>query len=291
MGKSGDFGRNGNQAGADSYANVLDILSPVLVYAVVTTLVMTLLTLLADLLKWDYTRQYMMLQTVAVTVTIPFIYRYYQRDRGRPTAFFQEMILELSQKSTNQKIGNGILMFAIGAFTGMVLNNLLAMTGILELSKGYQEVTGRFYGGGIFFELLGVCLMTPVLEELLYRGVVFTRICDLSLSNRKKSRSRILAMLASAFLFGGMHGNLVQFVYAGLLGILLAWCMEKAGHLYGPILAHMGANLLSVLGAETQLFAWMDVSKAVFAGTTAGLILVSGILILAVNRKNPVQRR
>ena len=84
---------------------------------------------------------------------------------------------------------------------------------------------------------LPACLLTPCLEEVLYRGVVYGRLCDLLLVNHEEQgaeqtqkawKNRLIAMALSALLFGVLHQNLVQFVYAGALGLMLAWFMEEA---------------------------------------------------------------
>ncbi len=274
-----------------------NVIYPIFIYFVVANLAMSLFAMLASVLGADYQKQYMALQTAAVAVTIPFIARYYQRDRKEPTVFWEHMGMEFAGKTRAQKIINGVLMFLAGAVIGMALNNVLALTTLEEISEGYQEATENFFAGGIFFELLGACFLTPFLEELLYRGVVYGRLCDLMILNNEKKteegtkrekRSRFTAMLFSALLFGVLHMNLVQFVYAGVLGILLAWFMEQSGHFYGALLAHMGANLTSVLRVETRLFDWMEQSRGVFAGATAGLGLAGIVLIGAIwlqNRK------
>ena len=86
-----------------------------------------------------------------------------------------------------------------------------------------------------------------------------------------------------------MIDNYEEKVYAGILGILLAWFMEKAGHFYGALLAHIGANLISVLRVETKLFSWMHQNQTIFIITTIGMLLVSIVLITIVwlqNNKN-----
>lgn len=271
---------------------------PVFIYFVVTNLAMSLFAMLASFLGADYQEQYMALQTATVAVTIPFIVRYYDKDKKEPTVFWEHMNLEFEKKTSAQKIINGIVMFLAGATAGMALNNILALTTLEEISEGYQEVTKIFFAGGILFELLGACLLTPFLEELLYRGVVYGRLCDLMILNneektpegtKREKQSRMIAMVFSALLFGVLHMNLVQFVYAGILGILLAWFMEKAGHFYGALLAHIGANLISVLRVETKLFSWMHQNQTIFIITTIGMLIVSIVLIAIVwlqNNKN-----
>ncbi|TGY97681.1 CPBP family intramembrane metalloprotease [Petralouisia muris] len=265
-----------------------NVIYPIFIYFVVTNLAMSLFAMFASFLGADIQEQYMALQTAAVAVTIPFMVRYYSKDRKVPTVFWKRMELMFQKKSLVQKAGNGVLMFLAGAFVGAALNNLLALTTLKEISQGFQEVNSYFFAGGIFFELLGACLLTPFLEELLYRSVVYARLCDLLIvtneekteKGRKKERqSRLIAMTLSALLFGVLHQNLVQFVYAGALGIMLAWFVEEAGHFYGAFLAHVGANLISVLRVETGMLRWMEQSRSVFAGATAGLAVISAVLL------------
>ena len=268
-----------------------NMIYPIFIYFVATNLAMTVFTMFAVFLGADPQEQYMMLQTAAVAVTIPFIARYYQKDRKQPTVFWEHMELEFEKKTTAKKVGNGIFMFLVGAAAGMMLNNLLMLTGLEEISQGYQEVNLKFFAGGILFELLGACLLTPFLEELLYRSVVYGRPCDMMiLDNEEKTQqgqkrernSRILAMVISALLFGVLHMNLVQFIYAGVLGVLLAWLMEKSGHFYGAFLAHMGANLMAVLRVETKIFSWMETPKPAFYGATVGLAVLAVVLIVVI---------
>lgn len=268
-----------------------NVIYPVFIYFVVTNLAMTLFAVLASFLGADYEEQYMALQTASVAVTIPFIARYYNKDQKEPTVFWEHMGMEFAKKSQKQKIGNGLLALLAGAVLGTALNNILALTTLEKISEGYQEVNSYFFSGGVLFELLGACLLTPFLEEMLYRGVVYGRLCDLMILDKeektgegakKEKRSRMAAIVISALLFGVLHMNLVQFVYAGILGIFLAWLMEKTGHLYGPLLAHIGANLISVLRVETKLFAWMNKSEAVFARATALFTVLSVVLIVGI---------
>ncbi len=266
-----------------------NIIYPVFVYFVATNLSMSLFTMFAVFLGADPQEQYMALQTASVAVTIPFIARFYQKDRNEPTVFWAHMDLEIARKSTAVRVFNGILMFAAGAAVGVALNNLLIMSGLEEISPGYQQINQQLFSGGIYFELLGACLLTPFLEELLYRGVVYGRLCDLLIldneeksgQGRKRERySRMLAMALSALLFGVIHMNLVQFIYAGILGIFLAWMMEKTGHFYGAFLAHMGANLMAVLRVESPAFAWMEPGTVAFYSVTA-VTAAAGIALVA----------
>lgn len=268
-----------------------NIIYPVFVYFVATNLSMSLFTMFAVFLGADPQEQYMALQTASVAVTIPFIARFYQKDKNEPTVFWGHMELVIAQKPTAMRAANGILMFLAGAAFGVALNNLLILSGLEDVSPGYQQVNQQLFSGGIYFEFMGACLLTPFLEELLYRGVVYGRLCDLMIldneektgQGKKRERyGRMIAVALSALLFGVIHMNLVQFIYAGLLGILLAWFMEKAGHFYGAFLAHMGANLMAVMRVESSAFAWMESGTAAFYAATAASAAVGAALLAVI---------
>lgn len=81
--------------------------------------------------------------------------------------------------------------------------------------------------------LLGACILGPVCEELLFRGL---------LAGRLARYGQKPAALVSALLFGLYHANLSQFFYAFALGLLLAYAYFYTGTLRAPIALHMLFN-------------------------------------------------
>lgn len=77
--------------------------------------------------------------------------------------------------------------------------------------------------------------LAPVVEEVLFRGVLFATICGLGW---RKS-----AYLGTALLFGLIHGNTAAFVPLTLFGLVLAWLYERTGNLLAPVVAHAVFNL------------------------------------------------
>ena len=63
-----------------------------------------------------------------------------------------------------------------------------------------------------------------------------------------------------------MHVNLVQFLYAAVIGLLLAFVLEKTGKLSMAVFGHIAANLAAVLRTETG---WLDFS---FYPTVKGIL-------------------
>lgn len=89
--------------------------------------------------------------------------------------------------------------------------------------------------------LVATVLMAGVpafVEEFVFRGMLF--------STYKKSKM-LPAIFLSAFLFGCMHLNLNQFLYAFALGIYLAFLVEATGSILSSMLAHFTINFTSVV--------------------------------------------
>lgn len=85
--------------------------------------------------------------------------------------------------------------------------------------------------------LLIVAVWAPLAEELVFRAMLFRTL--------RKGFSFWAAALISGAAFGIYHMNLVQGIYAGLLGLLLAWFYEKTNSLLGCYLFHFLFNLLN----------------------------------------------
>ena len=133
----------------------------------------------------------------------------------------------------------GILILC--AVSGGVLN--LLWSGILQqlriqdhFSNAVQE---QLFAGQAMVQLLGLGVLVPLAEELIFRGLIYTRI-----------RKRIpagAAIFFSALLFALFHGNVIQMIFAFPLALILAWLYERSGWFACPLAFHMGANLTAII--------------------------------------------
>ena len=88
----------------------------------------------------------------------------------------------------------------------------------------------------------GHVLVGPAAEELIFRGMIYRRA-------ENYFRTGWAVGISSA-LFGIYHGNVIQFLYAAVLGILLAVIYEKSRTLLAPVLAHMAVNLWAIYSGD-----------------------------------------
>lgn len=257
---------------------IWNVIYPIFIYYVISNVAMYLFVFALQITEYTYSRSYTMLQTVATALCLPVLFHFYRRDRLLCTVFQQRLQQGITETAASVKILNCILTFFAGALAGLALNQIISATGLVQASEGYQQVTAHFYGGGLFFEVLGVGILIPVAEELLYRGIVYGRLADwLGIP---------AAIVVSALVFGGLHMNLVQFIYAFLLGILLAYFLEVTHSLMGGVFAHLGANLLTLFRVESGALSWVQSGKGAYWGSTAAAAALAALLVLVLYRCN-----
>ena len=75
-------------------------------------------------------------------------------------------------------------------------------------------------------------------------------------------------------IFGIYHGNLVQAVYASLLGIVFAYILDISGCLWSSVLLHMGANIWSLISPD--LYTW------IIARNPAAIVILFLILLMVM---------
>lgn len=125
----------------------------------------------------------------------------------------------------------GIGLMWVGSIAGSWFNDLVYQVAHLET---VDMVTEAFNEMPLSVVLVGACLIGPLCEELLFRGL---------LAGRLARYGQKPAAFVSALLFGLYHANLSQFFYAFLLGLLLAYAYFYTGTLKTSVILHILFNL------------------------------------------------
>ena len=164
--------------------------------------------------------------------------------------FKKELLWLSSMNSDDTKQGRGRLIKEI-LFTGILafcsslgLNVLLTLTGFADSSQTYREVADNQYGVAFAAGLFLYGLISPLAEEVVFRGVIFNRM--------RRFYGPVLAIVASGLFFGAFHGNIVQGVYGGCMGILMACLYEKNSRFVIPFFFHMVSNLAVYITAYVE---------------------------------------
>ena len=140
-------------------------------------------------------------------------------------------------RKTTYLIGILVLCAVSGGILNLLWSGILQQLRIQDhFSNAVQE---QLFAGQAMVQLLGLGVLVPLAEELIFRGLIYTRI-----------RKRIpagAAIFFSALLFALFHGNVIQMIFAFPLALILAWLYERSGWFACPLAFHMGANLTAIV--------------------------------------------
>lgn len=154
-------------------------------------------------------------------------------------------IIDLEYKKI--KFAVAVLSAALGMFIGIFSNvGLTLLSNNLPESwiEGNRENVSAFQGGNPIVMLIAVVVFAPIVEELLFRGVIYNaikKIFKVLIKNTSKKThycTVIFAAVITSFLFGVYHGNILQALYAGVLSLLMIWVYELSGSIFASMLVH-----------------------------------------------------
>ncbi|QPF71693.1 CPBP family intramembrane metalloprotease [Roseateles sp. DAIF2] len=117
-----------------------------------------------------------------------------------------------------------------------------ALMGIVEwllpLSRWEESAFASMVAGNLP-TVIATCVLAPILEEMLFRGVLLRAFLN--------RHPRWAAISYSALLFGAAHMNVYQFLLALWLGLLLGWLFERSRSLLPCIALHAAVNTAVVV--------------------------------------------
>lgn len=182
------------------------------------------------------------ISALSALCTIPVLAWMFRKDRKAEQEGGKHSLKKVSWK-------NYIFLAGISIAVAVGLNNLLLLSNLSQVSEGYQQASELLYQPSLLVQLLCVGMIIPIMEELIFRGLLFQRL--------KESMPAKHAVIYSAIFFGLYHGNLVQMIYGAVCGLLLAYVYEKFSSLKAPICMHILMNMTACIVTETGGFAWM----------------------------------
>lgn len=175
----------------------------------------------------------------AALLTLPVLagFLFFDRKKGKPTALVRK----------KAHLWQYVAIIGIAVSMCLCLNNLITLANLSSLSESYEAVTEAFYSPPFWMQVLYLGILSPICEELTFRGLMFRRM--------RTYTPFLSAALYSSLVFAVIHGNLVQILYAFIMGMMFAYVYEKYGSLKAPCIAHIAANLFAVTATQ---FGWMD---------------------------------
>ncbi len=164
-----------------------------------------------------------------------------------------------------------LLIVTIGLQTSLSgpLSSLIPMPDIikdmfLELA-GYNDI----------YSFLAIVIAAPILEELIFRGVI--------LKGMLKNYSPMKAIIWSSILFGVLHLNPWQFVSAMVVGSFSGWVFYRTQNIFYSIFIHFANNGFAFLSMQFYSPEEMmsDDASSLYGGMSNYLYIIFIALIIS----------
>lgn len=154
------------------------------------------------------------------------------------------------------------LLCVVPALTAGITAIEVGVVALFPVSASDAEMFERMTSGGLI-SLLMICIVAPMVEEMLFRGVI--------LRSFLRQYDRWPAILGTALLFGLVHMNIYQCVAACITGTLMGWLYERTRSLWPSILLHASYNTAVMFGPDASnglsSLHWLLILVLVAAGT------------------------
>ena len=186
----------------------------------------------------------------------------------------KEMLFSVNRQMTFPEFGKILCVFMAAQFVFSLFASYMEVR-LNELGFSAMESIEAATGGSQTISMfLYASFVGPVIEELIYRGIVFRAL---------RKYGKMFAIITSSILFGVMHGNLPQMAFATAIGFVLAYVTEEYS-IKWAILLHVINNfviaeLISLLGK----FLGTEVGDLMNAFVIFGFF-IAGCIVLWKNR-------
>lgn len=253
------------------FSKIIRVFIPMVIYLVVTSVsaasfsivLMTVSSLMEKAGKGGVGEADMVMlvnsaSSLVVTVILWVMYENDRRKRSVEQAFEEKNRGSLPLKGLI--ISAGLLVCIFGNY----FINLFPMT---ESSEGFKEVDYAISNSNIVIAVISTVIVAPLSEELLMRGLIFRRMRDYA--------GFLPSALFSSLIFGLIHMNIVQGIYAFAAGMVFAFICERYQSVRAAMLCHGAANLGSFfVGILFLLTGDLPVAMAAAMAVSLGLLMI-----------------
>lgn len=157
------------------------------------------------------------------------------------------------------------ILLTIPAFLMLMLVVSQFLVDLFPLSRAEERMFEAMAGTNLA-ATLAVCVLAPLLEEMLFRGII--------LRSFLRQYPVWPAIIGSAALFGLAHMNLYQFVAAFALGMYCGWLYQRTRSLIPTIIVHASYNSIITLLTffpEGVMAGWLESGSVLVWVLTLGL--------------------
>lgn len=137
-----------------------------------------------------------------------------------------------------------ILGLTLNTINEYLLFQLLKIDVFKEAFAKYMYLSEFITNTNIVIAILGVGIIGPIIEEVIFRGLIFNELRNIM--------PIPVVIVVQGMLFGIYHFNLLQFIYAALTGVLLGIIYVLTKSLWVPIFIHIVNNITALIIPERE---------------------------------------
>ncbi len=182
--------------------------------------------------------------------------------------------------NTTKDIGIDLLSFwntlkiiAITLFCVPAVNFISSLSTFFVENK-IQGAVEKLDTNPLWLNIIIVGLIPAICEEIIFRGILF---------HGYKKRNPLKAMILSSLLFGVVHLNINQFLYAFVMGMIFCLMVYATGSIVSSIIAHFVFNTYSLVLSEVarKALEGVDITNVTYTSTDY-LIAYGRLAVMAV---------
>lgn len=202
---------------------------------------------------------------------------------GFPVFYFMVKKLPEVEKRESNTLGIAkiiklfLMSYSVAYIVNLLTNLIMMLIAVIKGSEIVNPLVGVLEGSNWFWSLIFVGILSPIIEEIMFRGVML---------NKLRGYGDKIAIITTAVLFGFFHANFSQFFYAVALGIIFAYVTLKTGTIKYPIILHIVVNIMGSVILPALIG---DSSNIVVLGAVTIVLLIIviiGLVLLIKNRKS-----
>ncbi len=150
-----------------------------------------------------------------------------------------------------------------------------------DVINEYNETYSFIGGGNIVVELIATVVFAPICEEVIFRACGYGRLV--------RGFPVAASAIMSAFMFAAAHGNLISFVYAFPMGLILAWLYYEYDSIFVPILFHMAFNLMNYIPIPFGQSESISTADIIILIVSLAVFAISAVIMIAYRPKKKVK--
>lgn len=168
----------------------------------------------------------------------------------------------------NGKIARACVLIGIGG--NFWISTIVTTVFSKKQIEAYDAASGALDVSSSFVMLLAVAVLGPILEEIIFRGIILSRLSDVMKTE--------IAVVVQAVFFGIMHGNLIWISYAVFMGIILGYIKVCTNSLEASTIAHMSYNIGSPIAAVVLYLFTAASNPYIMLMITGAAMMVYGLI-------------